>query len=630
MAETKTCPQCGADLPADAPSGICPNCLMRAGFESEQDGGSASEMNPTTLTSGFVPPEPEDLAEFFPQLEILELLGKGGMGAVYKARQPELDRLVAVKILPPEIGADPAFAERFTREARALAKLSHQSIVHVYDFGRSDEFFYFIMEYVDGTDLRHVIETGAIKPAEALAIVPQICEALQFAHDEGIVHRDIKPENILVDKQGRVKIADFGLAKLLGKGPAEYTLTGTHQAMGTMHYMAPEQMQGAGSVDHRADIFSLGVVFYELLTGQLPIGRFEPPSKNVQIDVRLDEVVLRSLESEPDRRYQQVGELQTDVESISHDPPSGACPGVGTSDAIEQRIEQNDESVRQLLAGPVAALTLVAVAGLALGINGTVDTIQQTIRQSAEGTADAGDYYLPTLTLCLAIILLVDAIKMSRCEQYDSAVGGSIAAIVLAVMLAVSTHFALLAAAAAGIWAFVVLSRPEVKAAFGRQRTEQQHARNTRADDDETQHDVAARRRVQGPADALIVVGSIALLTAIGVTLWLWLASGASVVQSMTISTLQMMSVAHVVHAVFMTTAGLLMRRLRARLLVLLSTCIAGIVFPVVTVVNVIMEFKNIPVWPVIIPMWVGMPIAAWATVVLFRRDVREAFERIR
>ncbi|MBC8875273.1 MAG: protein kinase [Planctomycetes bacterium] len=338
MSETKACPKCGAELPADAPAGICPKCLMQAGLASEQDGGSGPDMKPTTLTSGFVPPAPEELAKHFPQLEILELLGKGGMGAVYKARQPGLDRLVAVKILPPEVGSDPAFAERFTREARALAKLSHQNIVSVFDSGEADGQYYFIMEYVDGANLRHVIETGAVKPEEALAIVPQICEALQFAHDAGIVHRDIKPENILVDKQGRVKIADFGLAKLLGKAPAEVTLTGSHQVMGTLHYMAPEQMQGAGSVDHRADIYSLGVVFYEMLTGQLPIGRFELPSRKVQVDVRLDEVVLRSLESEPDRRYQQVSEVKTEVEAITSDGLALTPPAVVSDSVLFRRM----------------------------------------------------------------------------------------------------------------------------------------------------------------------------------------------------------------------------------------------------------------------------------------------------
>jgi predicted Ser/Thr protein kinase len=275
---------------------------------------------PTSVTppGGFVPPAPDELAKKFPQLEILELLGQGGMGAVYKARQKQLDRLVALKILPPEVGKEPAFAERFGREARSLAKLNHPRIVSVFDFGHTEDgLYYFIMEFVDGTDLRRVIEGGQLDPVEALAIVPQICEALQYAHEEGLVHRDIKPENILLDKKGRVKIADFGLAKLLGKPATAYTLTQAGQRMGTPHYMAPEQIEGAHEVDHRADIYSLGVVFYEMLTGELPLGRFAPPSQKVQVDVRLDEIVLHTLEKEPDRRYQHASEVKTDVETIS-------------------------------------------------------------------------------------------------------------------------------------------------------------------------------------------------------------------------------------------------------------------------------------------------------------------------
>ena len=305
MTEQPHCPKCGIPLPADAPAGLCPKCLVQAGLESEpRPHPMPAATMPSPAFFGFEPLSVERLAGKFPQLEILELLGKGGMGAVYKARQRGLDRLVAVKVLPPEIGHDPAFAERFTREARALARLSHNHIVSVFDFGQSDGLFYIVMEYVDGVNLRQTIQTGTLTPAEALAIVPQICEALQFAHDEGIVHRDIKPENILIDKRGRVKIADFGLAKLMASGGREspdMSLTATHQVMGTMRYMAPEQMQGSREVDHRADIYSLGVVFYELLTGELPMGKFAPPSEKVQIDVRLDEVVLRSLEQEPDR-----------------------------------------------------------------------------------------------------------------------------------------------------------------------------------------------------------------------------------------------------------------------------------------------------------------------------------------
>ncbi len=331
MTETQSCPQCQAPIPADAPGGICPKCLMNAGLDSS-DG-----MQATTMASGFVPPTPEELAPHFPQLEILELLGKGGMGAVYKARQPGLDRFVAVKILPPEVGTDPAFAERFTREARTLGKLSHQNIVAIFDSGQTGDLYYFLMEFIDGANLRQIIQSGGIQPEQALAIVPQICDALQFAHDAGVVHRDIKPENILVDKQGQVKIADFGLAKLIGQAPAEFTLTGTNQVMGTLHYIAPEQMAGSRGVDHRADIYSLGVVFYEMLTGALPMGRFEPPSKKVQVDVRLDEVVLRALENEPQRRYQQAGDVKTAVDIISNRAsPDASTPTTTRKHSISQ------------------------------------------------------------------------------------------------------------------------------------------------------------------------------------------------------------------------------------------------------------------------------------------------------
>lgn len=324
MTDTKLCPNCGSPIPAGSPEQICPKCVMQAGLESRVDlpasdpAQQATVKSPAAAGSGFIPPTPADLGQKFPQLEFLELLGRGGMGAVYKARQPGLDRLVAIKILPPEISHDPAFAERFTREARALARLNHPNIVTVYDFGRTtDGLFYFVMEYVDGINLRQAIHAGGMPPVEALAIVPQICEALQFAHDEGIVHRDIKPENILLDKKGRVKIADFGLAKLIGADTIDHSLTGTQQVMGTLKYMAPEQMEGAKAVDHRADIYSLGVVFYELLTGELPLGRFAPPSKKVQVDVRLDEIVLRALEKEPELRYQHASEVKQDVASVT-------------------------------------------------------------------------------------------------------------------------------------------------------------------------------------------------------------------------------------------------------------------------------------------------------------------------
>jgi serine/threonine protein kinase len=181
------------------------------------------------------PARPPEAAAAFPQLEIVELVGHGGMGVVYKARQPRLDRLVALKLLPQSLAADAAFAERFNREARVLARLNHPNIVTVHDFGQSGGFFYLLMEFVDGVNLRQAMQAGRFTPQQAMMLVPKICEALQFAHDEGILHRDIKPENILLDTKGRVKIADFGIAKLVGEARENLTLTVSGMALGTPH-----------------------------------------------------------------------------------------------------------------------------------------------------------------------------------------------------------------------------------------------------------------------------------------------------------------------------------------------------------------------------------------------------------
>jgi serine/threonine protein kinase len=312
MSETsdlKSCPKCGAPIPAEAPQGLCPKCLLLQASQPTDPGKGGPPKS--------APPRYEELAAAFPQLEIHELIGQGGMGFVFKARQPKLERIVALKILPQSLAAHPAFAERFGREGRLLARLNHPNIVTIHDFGQANGFFYLLMEYVDGVNLRQAMKAGRFTPAQALEIVPRICDALQFAHGEGVLHRDIKPENILLDTKGRVKIADFGIAKLLGENHPEDMLTGAGAVLGTPHYMAPEQLESPGAVDQRADIYSLGVVFYEMLTGELPIGKFQPPSQRVRVDVRLDEVVLHALEKEPSRRYQQASEVKTAVDTIS-------------------------------------------------------------------------------------------------------------------------------------------------------------------------------------------------------------------------------------------------------------------------------------------------------------------------
>jgi predicted Ser/Thr protein kinase len=330
MSDTNQCPECGAPLSAGAPHGLCPACLLKRGLETNTI-GDATTIPPLQ----WMPPPVDEVAARFPELEILRLIGRGGMGAVYQARQKNLDRIVALKILPPEMAHDPAFAQRFAREAQAMARLNHPHIVTVFEFGQRSGWYFFIMEYVDGLNLRGVLSSGHVSPKEALAIVPQICDALQYAHEHGIVHRDIKPENILLNKQGDVKIADFGLVKLIGRDAAP------EPVMGTPKYMAPEQREHPTEVDHRADIYSLGVVFYEMLTGELPSGKLEAPSRKVQIDVRLDEIVLRALQREPQRRYQHASDVKTQVETVTQTAAAGNRPGLLDATAPEPNFLAN-------------------------------------------------------------------------------------------------------------------------------------------------------------------------------------------------------------------------------------------------------------------------------------------------
>lgn len=260
----------------------------------------------------------EAVAAFLPDLELLELVGRGGMGLVFKARQRRLDRFVAVKLLPDRLSREPRFQERFNREGRVLAKLNHPNIVTIHDFGQAgDLYYYLVMEYVEGLNLRQAIRSGTLTPSRALSIIPRICEAIGYAHQEGVLHRDIKPENILLGRKGEVKIADFGIAKLLGDDSRAAGLTDTDACLGTLHYMAPEQLDRPSDVDQRADVFSLGVLFYEMLTGELPLGRFAPPSSKTPLDVRIDEIVLRALQRDRELRQRSVRELKTAIEEVT-------------------------------------------------------------------------------------------------------------------------------------------------------------------------------------------------------------------------------------------------------------------------------------------------------------------------
>lgn len=253
--------------------------------------------------------------------ELGPVLGKGAMGTVYRARQLSLERTVAVKVMASDLVGQPEFVLRFRREAAALAALQHHNVVAIIDQGNVGPHYYFVMEFVDGPTLRRELSKKAVDLTTGYDYAIQLGRGLAYAHGKGIVHRDLKPENVLLADDGvsgrTAKICDFGLADILFSDRSYVNLTGSRISMGTVNYMAPEQRQDAGRVDQRADVFSYGVLVYELLTGELPIGRFPAPSeKHPAVDRRIDPVVMRALDPDPRRRYPFVKEMLERIESI--------------------------------------------------------------------------------------------------------------------------------------------------------------------------------------------------------------------------------------------------------------------------------------------------------------------------
>ena len=247
-------------------------------------------------------------------------VGMGGMGTVFRGTQLSLGRPVAIKVLRVSDGYDYAFEDRFRREARAMAQLTHPHVVAIYDYGHlGSEYLYFVMEFVDGTDLGEIMRLGRMTPQLALQLLPQICQALEYAHSKGIVHRDIKPANIMLTRQGEAKVTDFGLAKNFIKVPT--MVTETHMVMGTPEYAAPEQYEAHREVDHRADIYSLGVMMYQMLTGALPRGSWMPPSQlRPGLDPRLDGILVRAMMHDRSQRYQSITDMRRALENVFAQP----------------------------------------------------------------------------------------------------------------------------------------------------------------------------------------------------------------------------------------------------------------------------------------------------------------------
>ncbi|MDD4798043.1 MAG: Stk1 family PASTA domain-containing Ser/Thr kinase [Clostridia bacterium] len=288
--------------------------------------------------------------------ELLEKIGSGGTAIVYKGYDKRLNRMVTVKILRDEYNNESAFVHRFEHEAQAIASLSHGNIVNVYDFGSEDKLHYIVIEFVEGETLKNYINRkGALPVAEAASIMYQILDALGYAHSNGIIHRDVKPQNILFAKDGRVKVADFGIAA----GPNDLTQTYDNNAriMGSVHYISPEQVQGY-NVTEKSDIYSAGVVFYEMLTGQLPFtgdtpisvamkhvqNELNPPHRvNPKVPVGLSYVIMRAMRKSPDIRYATAQEMADSIRSVVEGMPNQPAPIAPTEKEI------NNEDTRELV-----------------------------------------------------------------------------------------------------------------------------------------------------------------------------------------------------------------------------------------------------------------------------------------
>lgn len=266
----------------------------------------------------WTPPAPGHLAAMLPQYDEWVMIGCGGMGAVYRARQISLDRPVAIKVLPPLVGEDAAeFVQRFTNEARTMARLNHPAIVSVHDFGATpDGLLYFAMEYIDGTDVFKMVHAQKkLPPEHALSITAHVCDALAYAHEHGVIHRDIKPANILINMEGAVKVADFGLASMHDPAQAAgQQETGTIR--GTPDYVAPEVLVIGATVDGRADLYAVGVMLYNMLTGDIPHHACKPASQKSGCDHRFDAIIRKATEHDVTQRYQSAREIRRDLDRI--------------------------------------------------------------------------------------------------------------------------------------------------------------------------------------------------------------------------------------------------------------------------------------------------------------------------
>lgn len=303
-------------------------------------------------------------ADFIPGYRLEKIVGKGGMGEVHKATQLSLGRTVAVKLLASELAKDESFVSRFQKEAAALATLSHPNVVTIVEKGHCEGTYYLVMEFVDGPSLREQMRSPLFDSTSAIRVMIEICRAIDYAHSRGVIHRDLKPENILFDDQagGHAKVSDFGLASFVDESSARFNLTQTHVSMGTLSYMAPEQRMDAKNADGRADIFSLGVILYELLVGEVPLGTFDPPSlRRPEVDPRLDAIVQRCLKPDPDDRYAKVSELLAELTPLAQGMTQ---PPVRKKRSVTEKVAAGTRAIVRTLSTVALVLLVMAALGV--------------------------------------------------------------------------------------------------------------------------------------------------------------------------------------------------------------------------------------------------------------------------
>jgi tRNA A-37 threonylcarbamoyl transferase component Bud32 len=376
MKTIQLCRQCGKPLPPDALLGLCPECLMKAGMPVPK---STIAVAPNAFVESAETETKEFVAGtrlgYIGDYELLEEIARGGMGVVYKARQSSLKRIVAVKMIRSGEQAGEKEIKRFHTEAEAAAQLQHPGIVAIHEIGEHEGRHYFSMDFVDGKNLAQIGNGKPISPRSAAEWLKAITEAVQYAHQRGVLHRDLKPQNIMLDAAGRPRVTDFGLAKNLG---SDSTLTNTGAVMGSPCYMSPEQARGRNDlIGPATDVYSLGAILYELLTGQPPfrgktpietmsqVVNDDPPrprSLNPNAAVDLETICLKCLEKDPVRRYPTARELEADLGRFLEGEPVQAQP----ANAFRRTVSWFRRH-RWVLSAAVSALILT-LAGLAFGL----------------------------------------------------------------------------------------------------------------------------------------------------------------------------------------------------------------------------------------------------------------------